>query len=598
MVDLPHATSAAAVISEHARSTPERTALIFVDDVERADGATQWSYAQLDAEARRIGAWLRARFSAGDRVLLLYPTGLDFAAAFVGCLYTGTVAVPAPLPGRYRHERARVRSIAENAAVSAILTDNEHLPVVAEWAEAEGLTGIPLLATDSADLVDPGDWTPENLNHETLAMLQYTSGSTGEPKGVMLTHGNILHNVDGQRRACSITQDTRLGGWIPLYHDMGLLGQLMPALLLGATCVLMRPSAFLLRPHHWLWLIDKYDIDLSAAPDFAYELCCARITEEQVIGLDLSRWRFSADGAEPINAATMDMFAKRFAPVGLRDDVLCPCYGMAESTVYVSGEAYRKAVVTTVDPDELEQHRFVPSETGTDLVSCGTPRDHDVLIADPRTGEVLPPGVVGEIWLRGPSVSKSYWRNDAANERAFTPSGYVRTGDLGTLHEGELYVTGRLDEVINVCGRYLYPQDIERELRARHPELGSAGAVFAVSLPEAGSEDLVIVTHEINGRQSEARLRQLAVQIRQTVARRFGIHVDGVALLRRGGVRRTTSGKIQRAEMRRLFLDGELSAVCVDYELRLANALWLNRQGRASREKPARVHGGGVASRS
>ncbi|WP_432931877.1 fatty acyl-AMP ligase [Microbispora sp. CA-135349] len=584
------------MISEHARSTPERTALIFVDDVERADGATQWSYAQLDAEARRIGAWLRARFPAGDRVLLLYPTGLDFAAAFVGCLYTGMVAVPAPLPGRYRHERSRVRSIAENAAVSAILTDNDNLAAVAEWAEAEGLTGTPLLATDSADLADPGVWTPEDLNHETLAMLQYTSGATGEPKGVMLSHGNILHNVDSQRRSCAITQETRLGGWIPLYHDMGLLGQLLPALLLGASCVLMRPSAFLLRPHHWLWMIDKYDIELSAAPDFAYELCCARITDEQVIGLDLSRWRFSADGSEPISAATMDMFAKRFAPVGLRDDVLCPCYGMAESTVYVSGEPYRKAVVTTVDADQLEQHRFVPAESGAELVSCGTPRDHDVLIADARTGKVLPPGVIGEIWLRGPSISRSYWRNDAATERAFTPGGYLRTGDLGTLHDGELYVTGRLDEVMTLCGRHLYPQDIERELRARHPELGSAGAVFAVSLAEAGSEDLLIVTHEIKGRQAEARLRQLAVQIKQTVAREFGVHVDGVALLRRGGVRRTTSGKIQRAAMRRLFLDGELNAVHVDYELRVANALWLSRQGPVDRDEPARFSGGGLAS--
>jgi acyl-CoA synthetase (AMP-forming)/AMP-acid ligase II len=577
MVDLPHATSAAAVIHEHARSTPERTALIFVDDVERADGAAQWSYAQLDAEAKRIGAWLRARLPAGDRVLLLYPTGLDFVAAFVGCLYAGMVAVPAPLPGQYRHERFRVRCIAKNAAASVALTDSKNLPAVTEWAEAEGFTGTPLLATDSGDLADAGSWMPEDVDQETLAMLQYTSGSTGEPKGVMLSHGNILHNVDSFRRSSGLTAETRLGGWLPLYHDMGLLGQLLPALVLGGTSVLMRPTAFLMRPHHWLWMIDKYDINQSGAPDFAYELCCDRITDEQLAGLDLSRWRFTATGSEPVNAATIDAFAKRFAPAGLRDDVLCPCYGMAESTVFVSGEAHRKAVVTTVDADRLEEHRFVPAEVGTDLVSCGTPRDCDVLIADTRTGEALPPSAVGEIWLRGPSISKGYWHNDVATERAFAPGGYLRTGDLGTLHDGELYVTGRLEEAVIVHGRNLYPQDIERELRAQHAELGAVGAAFTVSLAEAGTEGILVVTHEINGRPAEERLRQLAVEIKQTVAREFGISLGGVGLLRRGGVMRTTSGKIQRAAMRQLFLDGELNAVYLDYELQVANALWLRR---------------------
>ena len=569
MVDLARAASAAAVIRGHACSTPERTAVIVVDDVERADGATSWSYARLDAEARRIGSWLRGRFPVGDRVLLLYPTGLEFVAAFVGCLYAGIAAVPAPLPGRYRHERARLCGIAENATVSAILTDTENLPAIAEWAEAEGFARTPHVATDG-ELPEPGSWTPEALDQSTLAMLQYTSGSTGEPKGVMLSHGNILHNVDSQRREWGLSAETRLGGWLPHYHDMGLLGQLLPELLLGGTSVLMRPAAFLKRPHHWLRMIDKYDLYLSAAPGFAYELCSTKVTDEQLAGLDLSRWRFAPNGAEPINAETLDAFAKRFAPAGFRDDVLSPCYGMAETTLFVSGDVYRKAVVTTVDSDQLERHRFVPADVGTDLVSCGTPRDHDVLIADLLTGEALEPGAIGEIWVRGSSVSKGYRRNTPANEQAFAPGGYVRTGDLGTLHGGELYVTGRLAEMMIVRGRNLYPHDIERALRAQHAGLAGVGAAFTVELD---GEETLVVTHEVNGRPGEDCLRRLAAEMKLTIARKFGVHLGGVSLLRRGGVRRTTSGKIQRVAMRRLFLDGELDAAYTSCEPQVADVL-------------------------
>lgn len=582
MVDLAHARSAVAVLREYARSTPRRTALIFVDDVERDDGALQWSYAHLDAEARRIGSWLRARFPAGDRVLLLYPAGLDFVAAFFGCLYAGMVAVPAPPPGRYQIDRLRASGIARNAMVSAVLTDTENLPAAIEWAKAEGLTGTPL-ATDDGALADADPWTPEDLDRDMLAMLQYTSGATGEPKGVMLSHGNLLHNAEIQCRKAGLTAESRLGGWIPLYHDMGLLGQVLPALMSGGSCALMRSAAFLRRPYLWLRMIDKYDINVSAAPNFAYELCCAGVTDEQLAGLDLSRWRFAANGAERVDAATLDAFAKRFAPAGLRDDVLSPCYGMAEATVFVSSHAYRKPVLIRVDADLLERHRFVPAEIGVDLVSCGRPHDFDVLIADPRTGEALPPGVIGEIWLRGPSVAKGYWHNDSANERAFVSGGYLRTGDLGILHDGELYVMGRLDEVMTVHGRNLYPQDIERELREHHAGLGLIGAVFSVPLGEAGSEEVLIVTHEINGRPAEDRLRQLVADIKRTVARKFGVRPGGVGLLRRGGVRRTTSGKIQRSTMRQVFLDGELNAIYADYEPQVAEAL------RSRRREPAGV---------
>lgn len=573
VVELPHAISAVEVIRAHTSAKPDQTAVILVDDVEREDGEVRWSYARLDTEARTIGAWLRARYPVGERVLLLYPSGLEFVAAFVGCLYAGMAAVPAPVPGRYRHEQLRVRGIANDADVAAILTDGASLAAVQEWARAEEIADVPVLATDCAALPDPGDWTPEQLTHDDLAMLQYTSGATGEPKGVMVSHGNLLHNVDSQRRAWGLTSQTRLGGWAPLYHDMGLLGQLLPALMLGGTSVLMRPAAFLKQPYHWLRMIDKYGINWSAAPNFAYELCCERVTDEQLAGLDLSRWWLAANGSEPINAATLDAFVKRFAPAGLPDDALCPCYGMAEATVFVSGHAHRKAVVTRADAGGLEQRRLVPAAAGADLVSCGMPRDLDVVIADPATGTALAPGAFGEIWLRGPSITTGYWRNDAATRRAFTAGGYLRTGDLGALFNGELYVTGRLAEILTVQGRNLYPQKIEQHLRTRHAELSTIGAAFTVPLDEIGSGEVLVVTHEVKGRPAHERLRALTVEMKQTVAREYGTSVGGVVLLRRGGVRRTTSGKIQRATMRQLFLTGELNAMYADYEPRVADAL-------------------------
>ncbi|MEU3914324.1 fatty acyl-AMP ligase [Streptomyces sp. NPDC029721] len=583
MVDLPHASSATAVMRGHALRTPQHPALIFVDDVERADGATTWSHARLDAEAARIGAWLGARYPVGTRVLLLYPAGFDFAAAYLGCLYAGLAAVPAPLPGRYRHEQARVSGIAANAAASVILTDTESLPAVRTWAEADGLTGTRVQATDGGDLPDPGAWTPYEADHRTLAMIQYTSGSTGEPKGVMVTHGNLLHNVDAQRRAFGLTAESRLGGWIPHYHDMGLLGQLLPALLLGGTCVQMRPSAFIQRPHHWLRMIDVYGIQWSAAPNFAYEMCCDRITDEQLAGLDLSRWRTASNGSERVDIATLDAFAKRFAPAGLRADALCPCYGMAEATVFVAGEVDREPVVTTVDAARLAQHRFVPADSGLALVSCGTPRDYDVRIVDPLTGEEAPPAGIGEIWLRGPSLAREYWYDPVATEHAFTPDGFFRTGDLGTVHDGELYVTGRLSELLTVDGMRLYPQDVERELRTRFPELGSAGAVFTVPTAELGVREALVVTHEVHGRPAEERLSLLADGIRRTVEQEFGVALGGLTLVRRGGVRRTTSGKIQRVEMRRLFLDGALDAMYAELSPGVERALRSRHSDRSGR---------------
>ncbi|MFD5825054.1 fatty acyl-AMP ligase [Lentzea sp. NPDC060358] len=556
MIDLTRGANVVELLREHVESQPEQDALIWVGDDLVATGRLSW--AELDQRARAIAARLGELCPPGSRALLLYPP-VEFIVPFLGCLYAGVVAVPAPLPGRYPHERRRVRGIAADADVSVVLTDTANAGTVREWAQAENIGHLPVLATDEAGFGDAARWTAPEADHDTIALLQYTSGSTGDPKGVVVTHGNLLVNAHTMITALRIPVGTRFGGWAPHYHDMGLMAQTLPALFLGTTCVLMSATTFLKRPHQWLAMIDRYDIGWSAAPNFGYDLCVRRVTDEQAAGIDLSRWRYAVNGSEPVHVATIEAFARRFAVSGFRAEAACPCYGLAESTVFVSGTGSRPPMITMIDPDRLAQNDFVPSGTGRALAGNGAAPLSDVRVVDPVTRAVLPEGKVGEIWLRGPSVARGYWRKPEATERTFLAEtacgdrGFLRTGDLGTVHDGDVYITGRIKDVMIVRGRNLYPQDIEHELRAQHPELGNVGAVFTVDTE-------LVVTHEVQGRQDPADLRDLAQRMKQTVAREFGVQVGGLALLRRGGVRRTTSGKVMRAQMRELFLQSDLDA--------------------------------------
>ncbi|MEU5366930.1 fatty acyl-AMP ligase [Streptomyces sp. NPDC005925] len=563
--------SALHLLRRHAAERPDRAALTFVQDPGAADGAHTLDYAALDAEARRVASWLQERCAPGDRVMLLHPPGLPFAAAFLGCLYAGVVAVPSPMPGQFQHQQRRVTGIAADAGVRVALTDTGQLAEARAWAASEGLD-IDVAASDTADFGDAGQWSEPPAAARDLVLLQYTSGSTGDPKGVMVDHGNLLHNADSLCGALGLTEDTNFGGWIPLYHDMGLMGQLLPGLFLGSHCALMSPMAFLKRPHQWLALIDAYDLGYSAAPNFAYELCLRRVTDAQIAGLDLSRWTFAANGSEPIQASTLRDFAARFAPAGFRAEALAPCYGMAEATVYVSGLAGRPPRVEHVDPQALEKHLLEPARAGgptRELVGCGDAPDFGVRIVDPADHRVLPDGMTGEIWLSGPSVAAGYWgRPDATEEtfRARTADGagpFLRTGDLGALLDGELYVTGRSKDLLIVHGRNLYPHDIEHELRLHHAPLATlAGTAFTVPAPH----EEVVVLHEVRGRFSEDEYRELAVAMRVTVYREFGVRVAGLVLLRPGAVRKTTSGKVQRSEMRGLFLQSALSPLFEDLD--------------------------------
>ncbi|MET9522752.1 fatty acyl-AMP ligase [Streptomyces coeruleorubidus] len=575
---LLQARSATARIRTNAHVTPDDPAVIFVRDPDSPDGDETWSYARLDHEARKIAGWLQERYAPGDRVLLLYPESLQFAAAFVGCLYAGMVAVPSSLPGQYSHQRRRVDSIVENAAVTAVLTSEAVAANVLDWATSDPGRELTCAITDGPDFTaaHAEAWQVPDVDQGTLALLQYTSGSTSDPKGVMVHHGNLLHNSAALSSAFGLDRTTRFGSWIPQYHDMGLLAILLPPLLLGGSCVLMSPTTFLKRPHRWLQMIDKYQVNWSAAPNFAYELCARQITDVQLAELDLSCWRFAANGSEPVQASTLTAFAKRFAPAGFRSDTMAPCYGMAEATVFISGTGPRELAVTRVDETLLEQHEFRPvteDRPGREVVSCGRAEEYTVRIVDPATREVLPAGRIGEIWLRGPSVAQGYWGREDATVETFGVStlagdtGYVRTGDLGTLHHNEIYVTGRLKEMLILRGRNIYPQDVEHALRRLHPELvGLFGAAFAVPVAGAdgATEEQLVVVHEVRGSVGADELPRLAARIRAGIARDFSVRPAAVALVRRGAVLRTTSGKIQRAAMRAQYLDGLTESRHVD----------------------------------
>jgi acyl-CoA synthetase (AMP-forming)/AMP-acid ligase II len=553
------------VLRNHSLHIGDKKAAIFVQNPNKNDD-TSISYCDLDLKAQRIALWLQAQFPIGSRILLLYTVSLNFAVSFFGCLYAGMIAVPAPVPGKYRHQQYRVKKIAEDADVSAIFADSADIDNVKSWAKMENLDRVYCLATDIFEFESSKSWKMPFINKDTLALLQYTSGSTGEPKGVMISHHNLLQNVASFRRGIGFTCETRFGGWIPLYHDMGLIAQLLPALFLGSTYVMMKPITFLKRPHFWLQMLDKYRIHHSCAPNFAFDYCIQRITAQQIADLDLSCWKFIINGSEPIQASTMKTFVNRFASAGVKEEFLCPCYGMAESTVYISGYSSRRPVISCANVNYLEQNKFKPatlSESGRDLVSCGVPLDYDVRIVDPQTLKVLKSGEIGEIWLKGESVSRGYWNNQLATDKTFkgcTSDGdgnYLKTGDLGFQWHEELYVTGRIKEVIIINGRNHYPQDIEHEIRLRHPELRSRfGAVF--SIPSSQEGEKLIVTHDLQGSYDQKSMYELAISIKITIQEEFGLKVSGIIFLKPGSVLRTTSGKIQRTAMRQLFIANAL----------------------------------------
>jgi acyl-CoA synthetase (AMP-forming)/AMP-acid ligase II len=585
LTTLTEAETFTELVLSRAAALPSKDAYIFLRDDATSSEADHLSYGALDAEAKRIASWLQARDAFGKQVLLLFPSSMAFVKAFVGCLYAGAVAVPAPLPGEQGHHLARVAGIVRDAEVKAVLSDAANAPMISAWLESEGLADVQCLAVDGdPSLGDAAAWTRPEFGPDHLAFLQYTSGSTSLPKGVMVTHRNLLANERAIQNSIGSDSESRVGGWLPFYHDMGLIGHVLHPLSLGATSVLMSPVSFLKRPFRWLQMIDTYTVTVGGGPNFGYDLCVRRITDAQLATLDLSSWVGACNGAEPVRAETLRAFAARFAPAGFRDENFFPCYGMAETTLLVSGTPLGQAPVEwQADAAALEHGQLLaarPDQPTRALVSSGVIKDFDVRVVEPEALTQLPDGSVGEIWIKGQSVAPGYWNRPEVNREIFDAgiagtegadaSGWLRTGDLGVLTNGQLYVTGRLKEMVIINGRNIYPHDVERAVQGLDPALGAgAGAVFAV---DTDREHLVVV-QEVRPNASTTDLPTLQSMIQQLVGKEFSVPAGNVLLVRPGTIRRTTSGKIQRTLMRKLFLSGRITALYETLDAEIAALL-------------------------
>ncbi|MBV6757500.1 fatty acyl-AMP ligase [Rhodococcus opacus] len=524
------------------------------------------TYRELDRDARALAVWLSTRPESAHPVMLLYVDGIDFLRAFLGCLYAGVVAVPAPVPHDARSMQ-RVATMFADADVHLVLTTSAVAEPLDSWIRESGLAAtVAVAATDTAELGDPDHWRLPGLDAGTLAFLQYTSGSTSEPKGVMVTHGNLLHNAAAITDAIGGDDTVTVAGWLPHFHDMGLIGMLLSPLYAGGNLAFMSPMAFLKRPVRWLQLIDRYRADMTLGPNFAYDLVARRIPDDQLAGLDLSSVRVALNGAEPIRPRTLDAVIDRLGPVGFRAGAFLTAYGMAEVTLLATASEVGCAPgYLDVDAAALERHELTPKAGGARLVGSGRPFGCDIRIVDPDTGREQPPGRVGEIWISGGSVAAGYWNrpDETAEKFRATLDGdgpYLRTGDLGVFDDGHLYVTGRLKDLLIVNGRNLYPQDVEEAVRDLHPALtGSAGVVFSL---DTGQHERLLVIHEVRTALiDDLTLPALARRIRVCVARAFDVHAPSVVLVDRRGVHRTTSGKVQRRSMRASFLRSRVDAV-------------------------------------
>ncbi|HYU31756.1 MAG TPA: amino acid adenylation domain-containing protein, partial [Thermoanaerobaculia bacterium] len=530
------------LLRERASATPDRRAYTFLADGETESAALSWG--ELDARARGIGAALAGQRAEGERVLLLFPPGLDFIAAFFGCLYAGAVAVPS-YPPRQHRDQPRLRAIARDACPGFALTTAE----LASRREAlvsrvPELAGTVWLAVEEIDLHGAERWSAPEPAAETPAFLQYTSGSTALPKGVVVTHGNILHNEEMIRKAFGQSEDSVVVGWLPLFHDMGLIGNVLQPLYTGAACVLMPPLAFLQKPVRWLRAIHRYRGTTSGGPNFGYDLCMRKVGPEERAELDLSSWTLAFNGAEPVRAETLDRFVEAFGSCGFRREAFFPCYGLAEATLFVAGGRHG-------EPPVVER-----------FVGCGSAwAGQRIVIADPESGASVEPGRTGEIWVAGASVAAGYWDRPEETARTFGAlladgSGpFLRTGDLGFVWDGELFVTGRLKDLIILRGRNLYPQDLELTAGRAHPSLEPGGeAAFSVDV--AGEERLVLVLEVGRRALRGLEVPLVAAAVRRAVAEEHEVQVHEVVLIRPGTLPRTSSGKVQRHACRAAWLAG------------------------------------------
>ncbi|ERN42091.1 polyketide synthase module [Rubidibacter lacunae KORDI 51-2] len=570
---LDTATDLVALLGMRANATPEgETYAFWVDGEDRLD---LLSNQVLDRKARAIAARLLACDARGERVLLVFPAGLDYIAAFFGCLYAGAIAVPT-YPPRPNRSLERFQAIAADAQPTVALTTPEVLerlqPKVAALTDLQELTWIACDRELYDTTTDP-DWQPHQPAPEDLAFLQYTSGSTGAPKGVMVSHGNLIHNLKWIARKFGHTPELQGVIWLPPYHDMGLIGGILQALYCGGKVTLMAPVDFLQKPLRWLQAISRFRATTSGAPNFAYDLCVRRITPEERSQLDLSRWQVAFTGAEPVRSSTLKRFAETFASCGFRPQAFYPCYGMAEGTLLVAGgDCSARPHELHVDAAALRNRCIMSGTPGAAdarvLVSSGyTVPDQTLVIVDPTTGLSCRPNRVGEIWVAGPSIAQGYWQRPELTQETFgaqlpgSESGpFLRTGDLGFLQQGELYVTGRLKDLLIFRGQNHYPQDIERTVAAAHDAL-RPNASAAIAIEVSGADKLVVVQELERQHRRNPNVLEIAAAVRQAIAKTHDLQLHSLMLLKPGSIPTTSSGKVQRHACRDGVVDDTLEAI-------------------------------------
>jgi acyl-CoA synthetase (AMP-forming)/AMP-acid ligase II len=575
-----------ALLRHRATAQPRQSGFLFLHENNPENDLDHLCYAQLDEKARAIAAVLQKSGAPGQRVLLLHQPGADFIAAFYGCLYAGAIAVttyPAHR-GRLKQALPKLDELLKDAECSTILTTSDVATLLIEaWKEVMGGQPPLVLGSDAISSTEADKWRNPAVGRDTVAFLQYTSGSTSRPRGVAITHGNMLHNSEVIARGFESDSNSIGISWLPPYHDMGLIGGVVKPLYVGFPVVILSPYTFLQQPFRWLQTITKVGATVTGGPNFAYDLCVRKVTDEQRSRLDLSSWKIAFNGAEPIHPETMERFSEMFAPCGFNPKTFYPCYGLAESTLYVTGgKALAGPKVVWLDRSKLEAGiaaRVKAShEDAKAVVGCGhAPAEHKVMIMDPKSRLACADGRVGEVWVSGPSVAAGYWNRPEENEKTFcarmagTEEGpFLRTGDLGFMTAGELFVTGRIKDVIIINGRNLYPQDLEVAAQESHPGLQPFGGV-AFSVEHEGQERLVIA-QEVQREFLRADSAEMITAIRQAIVRDYDVQAYAIALLKPGQVPRTSSGKVRRSLCRTSLMARTLETVNIHPSLE--NPFW------------------------
>lgn len=549
-------------LSHLAKERPLDKALIVV----RAQGDTILDYATLELRSRALASELQQRFRTGERALILLDNDEHYVVAFFACLYAGVIAVPVFPPESAKQHLARLIAIAGDSQAACVLTSKAIIDLLETSNKSFG--NAELVAVDSIDDAFAERWVEHRPKREDIAFLQYTSGSTAVPKGVMVSHGNLIANERAIETGFSIGADDVFVSWLPLYHDMGLIGGLLQPIYRGIPVVLMSPTFFLQRPIRWLEAISRHRGTISGGPDFSYRLCLDRIRDEQIETLDLSCWRVAFSGAEPVRYQTLADFIDRFLPAGFKADAVAPCYGLAEATLLVSCNSRGTGLVSTPFAQQLlAQGKAVSVLEGNTLVGCGTSESgHVVDIVDPEGGHSLPEGDVGEVWINGPSVAQGYWQNPEATAKSFVTRDerrWLRTGDLGFLHQGQLYIAGRIKDLIILRGHNVYPQDIESAIEAEVEAVRKGRvAAFTVTTQE-GVEGIGVAVEVSRGIQKLVPVEKLVEALNVAVGSACHESLSVVLLLNPGGLPKTSSGKLQRSACRQGWESGSLDTYAV-----------------------------------